>query len=57
MTNFEILQEYEKAGVPLPRLEEWQSLKELELEAKAKNIYPPIYGGVKVFLIEVQDDK
>lgn len=29
MTNFEILQEYEKAGVPLPRLEEWQRLKEL----------------------------
>lgn len=27
MTNFEVLQEYEKAGVPLPRLEEWQALK------------------------------
>lgn len=27
MTNFEVLQEYEKAGVPLPRLEEWQVLK------------------------------
>lgn len=46
MTNFEVLQEYEKAGIPLPRLEEWQRLKELELEAKVKNIYQPVYGGV-----------
>lgn len=28
MTNFEVLQEYEKAGVPLPRLEGWKALKE-----------------------------
>lgn len=28
MTNFEVLQEYEKAGVPLPRLYELQALKE-----------------------------
>lgn len=46
MNNFEVLQEYEKAGVPLPRLEEWQKIKELELESKVKNIYPPVYGGV-----------
>lgn len=27
MNNFEVLQEYEKAGVPLPRLEELKELK------------------------------
>jgi hypothetical protein len=28
MTNFEVLQEYEKAGVPLPSYEELQAIKE-----------------------------
>lgn len=28
MSNFEVLQEYEKYGIPLPKLEELQTLKE-----------------------------
>lgn len=36
MTNFEILQEYEKAGVPLPRLNELQEMKEY-LDYSIKN--------------------
>lgn len=35
MTNFEVLQEYEKVGVPLPRLEEVEQIKELLQECQS----------------------
>lgn len=60
MNNFDILQEYEKAGVPFPRLEEWQRIKEekeslvnlLEQLSNSFKVLEEVYPQTSLFVYD-----